>query len=86
MKVWLVLAVLIGTPIFVLSLLDVTTGTHLTSGDAWVGIIVPPAMALFGLILPRIGLLLAQGSERFVLEHIQHTLGTRVDRPELDTA
>src|SRR6266852_2145040 len=44
MRIWLAGVVLLGGPMFVLTILDATTGSHFTKGDSWVGIIVPPAM------------------------------------------
>jgi hypothetical protein len=48
-------------------------------GDRWVGLIVPPALVLFGTVLPRIGRLLGKSDERFMLEHIQITLAARIE-------
>lgn len=83
MRFWLIGVMLLGGPVFVLSLLDVSTGSHYMSGDTWVGVIVPPAMVLFGILLPRIGRIFGQGDERFILEHVQHALAARVDEAEL---
>jgi hypothetical protein len=62
MRIWLAGAALVGIPIFVGTLVDVTTGSHHMIGDTWVGLIVPPALALFGTVLPKVGRLL--GEER----------------------
>jgi hypothetical protein len=64
MKIWLVGAILLGLPIFVLSALDALTGSHHTTGDVHVGLIVPPALILWGLVLPKLGRLLSRGDER----------------------
>jgi len=82
MKVWLAGAVLIGTPIFVLTLIDLTKGSHHMSGDMWVGLVVPPSLVLFGAVLPRFGRLLGRSGERFLLKHLQQTLGARIEGPE----
>lgn len=79
MRVWLGGVVLFGGPLFVMSLLDVTTGSHHTTGDTWVGVIVPPSMILFGILLPKFGRLLGCGEERFLLEFLQGTLAARVE-------
>src|ERR1700761_3203867 len=55
MRVWLSGAALIGTPIFIMTVLDVFTGSHHMTGDPWVGVVVPPALILWGTFLPRIG-------------------------------
>jgi len=77
MRFWLVGVVLLSGPIFVLSLLDMITGSHFATGDIWVGIIVPPTLVLWGFALPRIGRLLGKGDERYLLEHLQHVVAAR---------
>jgi hypothetical protein len=79
MKIWLVGAVLLGAPIFVLSALDLLTGSHHTTGDIRVGLIVPPALILWGFVLPGLGRLFGRGDERFLLEFVQQTLAARID-------
>ena len=71
---------MIGGPIFVLTLADVVTGRRDTSGEHWVGLLVPPAMVSWGFLLPRIGLLFGGGEERFILEFLEHTLAARIER------
>jgi hypothetical protein len=79
MRIWLGFAVLVGTPIFVGTLRDVITGSNYMSGDKWVGLIVPPALVLFGTVLPKVGRLLGKSDERFMLEHIQNALAARIE-------
>ena len=81
MRFWLGAVVLIGGFIFAFSVSDVMTGSHHIDGDAWVGVIVPPAMALFGIALPRVGRLLARDDEPFILDFLQTTLAARIDAP-----
>jgi hypothetical protein len=76
---WLGGVVLIGGAIFVASVSDVMAGSHLVTGDAWTGLIVPPAMLLFGIVLPRFGRLLGRDDETFILEYLQNTLSARID-------
>jgi hypothetical protein len=82
MRVWLCFTVLVGTPIFVGTLRDVVTGGHHMSGDKWVGLMVFPALVLFGTVLPKFGRLLGKSDERFMLEHIRTTLAARIEEPE----
>jgi hypothetical protein len=83
MRIWLGMAVLIGTPIFVETVMDITTGSHHMSGDRWVGLLVPPGLVFFGTVVPRLGRLLGKKDERFILEHVQNTLAARVvEEPE----
>ncbi len=82
MRIWLGMAVLIGTPIFVETVMDITTGSHHMSGDRWVGLLVPPALVFFGTVVPKLGRLLGKKDERFILEHLGNTLAARVEEPE----
>lgn len=79
MRIWLGFAVLVGTPLFLLSVIDITSVRHYTSGDRWVGVVVPPALIVFGTVLPRVGRLLGKANERFILEHIQSVIAARIE-------
>ncbi|MGH9513665.1 MAG: hypothetical protein ACRD2U_16165 [Terriglobales bacterium] len=79
MRFWLAFAVLCGTPIFVLTLLDVLTGSHHTTGDTWVGLAVPPALVLFGTVLPKMGWAFGRSDRKFMLEFVQQTAAARVE-------
>ena len=79
MRIWLGFAVLMGTPIFVRTVIDVVTGSHYMSGDKWVGLLVPPGLVLFGTVLPKVGRLLGKSNERFILEHVQNTLAACIE-------
>jgi hypothetical protein len=85
MRIWLAGAVVIGTPIFVETAMDITRGSHHMSGDRWVGLIVPPVLVFFGTVLPRFGRLLGKKDEQFILEHLQNTLAGRVEERELQS-
>jgi hypothetical protein len=82
MRFWLVGVVLLGGPIFVLTILDMTTGSHYTRGDAWVGVIVPPALALWGFLLPKIGGLFGRSDELYLLTYLEHALAARLEATE----
>jgi len=77
MRIWLTGAAVIGAPIFVLSLLDAANGSHYMSGDPSIGLVVPPGLIAFGMLLPKVGRLLGRPEERAILELIQNTLGAR---------
>jgi hypothetical protein len=79
MRIRLAFAVVIGTLIFVSTLIDLLTGTHHVSGDTWIGLVLPPALVLFGMVLPIFGRLIGQRDERFILEYIQNTLAARIE-------
>jgi len=78
---WLGGVVLIGGAIFVATLSEIIAGSQLETGDAAVSLIVPPAMLLFGIVLPRLGRLLGRSDETFILDHLQNTLSARIDVP-----
>jgi hypothetical protein len=77
MRIWLAAAVVFGVPIFALTLFDVATGSHYVSGDTWVGLLVPPGLVAFGILLPKLGRLLSRPEERAILEYLQNTLAAR---------
>jgi len=79
MRFWLAFAIFCGAPIFVLTLLDVLTGSQHTTGDTWVGLVVPPALILFGTVLPKVGRAFGRGDRKFLLEFLQQTVAARVD-------
>ena len=81
MNVWLAFVALIGAPVFVATVIDLTRGPHSTSSDKWVGLLVLPSMVLFGILLPKVGRLLGRGGERFLLKHLQQTLSARIEEP-----
>ena len=83
MRIWLAGAVLIGIPIFLETLVDIITGSHHMSGDLWVGLIVPPALVLFGTVLPKFSRRLGKKDRQFILEHMQQTLAARIEGSEL---
>lgn len=81
MRGWLVLAVLLAVPIFALTLFDMFSGTHFMGGGSlWVGLLVPPVLLLYALLLPVFGRWLGRGGERFILEFMETTLAANVSR------
>jgi hypothetical protein len=77
-RIWLALALLMSTPIFVLTVMDMSTGSAYMSGDKWVGLVVPLVLVSAGILLPKFGRLLDRNNERFILEHLQNNLAARV--------
>lgn len=75
MRIWLALVILITTPIFITSF-----NTLIKSGD-YIGLIVPPAMILFGIILPKFGLWAGKSEESFILEFLKRTLIANKSEP-----
>jgi hypothetical protein len=60
--------------------MDVINGSHNVNGDVWVGIFVPLALILFGILLPYVGGLLSRGGERYILQYVQETLVSRIEK------
>lgn len=84
MKVWMVFVAVVGGIVFVSCLTDILSGHRFDErgGDAMVGIIVPPAMLLFGLLLTRIGYYFSFWQENELLEFLKATLtATEVSPP-----
>jgi hypothetical protein len=77
-RAWLVGAILLGTPIFILSVIDLFNGQKYMQGNLWVGLVVPPSMILIGLVFPKFGLLLGGREEKFILEFLRTTLIARL--------
>jgi hypothetical protein len=83
MRLWLGGVTILGGPLFVLCLIDLTTGSHYTSGDTRVGLIVFPALILWGFVLPKIGRLFGSGDEQVLSEFVQQTLAARIEEPTI---
>src|SRR5205823_4111258 len=83
MRLWLAGIVLCGAPIFVLTLLDVLTGSHHMTGDTWAGLVVPPALIVFGTILPTAGRVFGRGDRKFILNFLQQTVAARVEKTSI---
>ena len=79
MRIWLAGAVLFGTPIFVATLLDLVTHSDYMTGDKWIGLLVPPALILYGTVFPKLGRVFGKGDEQFILQHMQNTLAARLE-------
>lgn len=81
MRVWLVLAVVISVPIFLLTLSDVLRDTHYMRGGGgeWVGLVVAPAFLAYGFLLPALGRWLGRGGERYILQFMETVLAARLE-------
>ena len=77
MRIWFTGAMLVGAPIFIMSALDMFTGSHNMNGNPLVGLLIPPALVLWGILMPMICRLLGRSEERFILHYVQETLMAR---------
>jgi len=73
-KLWLTLVILIGVPIFAISVHDLFKTGHFNDGSEYLGLVVPVAMILFDIYLPKFGLLLGKSEEEIILEFLWSTL------------
>jgi hypothetical protein len=74
MRTRTVLAVVVTVPTFLLSLTDLFGGSHYMKVGLTVGLLVPPAMVLSGLLMPKFGLWLSRSDEKFILEFLRRNL------------
>jgi hypothetical protein len=74
MRIWLSFAALTGVPIFFASLSQLVAGRQSVQGDLYVGLLVPPGMLLFGMLLPKIGSALGLREKRFLVEFLERVL------------
>jgi hypothetical protein len=78
MRIWLGMAVLLGAPIFVETVMDITNWKP-SHERRQMGRTSGATLVFFGTVAPRLGRLLGKKDERFILEHVQTTLAARVE-------
>ncbi len=81
-RFWLGGAVVIGTIIFVQTLLGILTGPNQLNGDRWVGFVVPPSLVGYSVLFPMLTRRFGRKDRRFLLEFLQRVGATRVDDME----
>jgi hypothetical protein len=74
MRIWLGGAILMGTPVFVATLRNLIRGTSNAQAGLLIGLLVPPTLVFFGVLLPKFGLWLGRYEEKYILEFLQTTL------------
>jgi hypothetical protein len=70
---WLGFVAFTSIPVFIVS------ASRPMRGDAWVGVIVPLGLVLFGIFLPKFGRWMARGQEAFLKEFLETTLAATLD-------
>ena len=73
MRIWFGGVILIGGTVFVSAVGAILFGAA-SQGDAWVGVLVPPGMAVFGFFLIRAGRYLARNEARFITDFLINAL------------
>lgn len=75
--VWFGFVLLIGSLVFFSSVSAVINGVEASRQDAWLGILIPPLLFGFGVVLLRVGQRLARDEARFLTEFLLRTLDAR---------
>ena len=78
-RVWLGLAIIIAIPFLIGSLRDVMNGKSLARDNLWLGLVVPLALVLWGLLVPRIGAALSFHERKYAFQLLQRVLVARRD-------
>ena len=86
MNFWLTFAILLGVPIFALSGWDLLKTGRYNEGGEYLGLVLPVAMILFGVYLPKFGLSLGESNEQFILEFLRNTLAAKNCEPSPNTS
>jgi len=73
-QLWLGLATVIGIPILAGALRDVIHGKSLRQDNLWLGFVVPIALVLTGVLIPRIGAALSFHERKNVAKFLERTV------------
>ena len=82
MRLWLVTVGAMGALFVTAFVIDRITGSHVTSSDSGVLLLVFPLFLLFGFLVPKVGGLFAKDDEEFLLEFVQRTLSAELEAGE----
>jgi hypothetical protein len=77
MNFWLTFAILLGVPIFALSIWDLLKTGRYNDGGEYLGLVLPVMMVLFGIYLPKFGLSLGESNEQLILEFLRNALAAK---------
>lgn len=80
-RMWVALVILMGTPLFLESVRAAFLKTRTIEGNLWMGLLVPLALVLFGIVLPRFGLWLGRGDETSIVALLETTLAATTEIP-----
>jgi hypothetical protein len=79
MAVWFTGVISIGTIMFVGTVRDLLRRGRPFDNNPWMGLVIPPALLLFGIGLLWFGRWLSRSGERSILEHLKVTLSARIE-------
>jgi hypothetical protein len=74
MRIWLGFVIVVGGFFVPSALWKLMQGGNHRDDGFWVGLLVPPGMVLFGLLMPKLGLWLGRNEEQYILDFLQTTL------------
>ena len=77
MFIWFTGAVLIGGPMFVVSIASLIPGSTHQMPNAWMGVVMPPVIVASGYGLVRFGRYLARNEAGFLKDFLMRTLDAR---------
>jgi hypothetical protein len=84
-RIWLGLAIILGTPIFLASVRDAIRFQSSAHDDLWIGLVVPIGLVLWGFLFPLLGAALGTHEKEPVLRLLEQTiLAARVPTPIRD--
>ncbi|MFZ1086457.1 MAG: hypothetical protein WAN35_15955 [Terracidiphilus sp.] len=83
MRIWLSFAGLVGIKLVVTTIRYLMTPGHNMKSGVWVGLLVPPSLVLFGILLPKMGKLFGRKDEEFILQFVQEKLVAHMEEPYL---
>jgi len=77
MRGWIGFVAVVGIPFFLVTVWDLLTGSNYVQGEKWLGIIIPPAMLVWGVLLPKVGRLISESDETFLVEFLETSLAAK---------
>jgi len=74
LRIWLIFVSLISAPILVQTLGELLRGASPWRGNLWVGLLVPIALPMWGLLMPHIGAALSSREKPVIVQTLQRAL------------
>ena len=84
LRIWLGLIVLIAALIFLGTLFYAVREHNLLSIATWIGLLIPPALVLVALAIPKIARMLSRKDEQYILQFVQSTLAGQMEESSPD--
>ncbi|NJD06063.1 MAG: hypothetical protein FIA97_06145 [Methylococcaceae bacterium] len=81
MFVWFAIVIVTGAPAYLGLFGPVICGPAMVEENAWIGLLIPPAMLVFGLVAVTLGRRLARQEAAFLMEFLIRNLDARERNP-----